>query len=76
VIVVDTNVVSELMKTEPSAVVQAWRVGRNPDELRITVLTVAEILCCLERLPRGRRNANLRGRRRAVCSSASPDDGS
>jgi predicted nucleic acid-binding protein len=60
VIVVDTNVVSELMKTVRSAVVQAWLVGRDRDELRITAITVAEILYGLERLPNGRRRTALR----------------
>lgn len=60
-IVVDTNVVSELMKAEPSAVVRAWLVGRDRDELRITAITVAEILYGIERLPKGRRRTALRG---------------
>jgi predicted nucleic acid-binding protein len=60
VIVVDTNVVSELMKTEPSAVVQAWLVGHDRRELRMTAITVAEILYGLERLPKGRRRTTLR----------------
>jgi len=61
VIVVDTNVVSELMKAEPSAVVREWLVGRDRDELRITAITVAEIRHGIERLPKGRRRTALRG---------------
>ena len=59
-IVVDTNVVSELMKAEPSAAVHAWVVGRNRHELRITAITVAEILYGIERLPKGKRRTALR----------------
>jgi predicted nucleic acid-binding protein len=60
VIVVDTNVVSELMKAEPSAAVQSWVGRRGPRELRITAITVAEVLYGIERLPRGRRKTALR----------------
>jgi hypothetical protein len=60
VIVVDTNVVSELMKPRPSSVVQAWALDRGRDELRITAITVAEILYGIERLPKGKRRTALR----------------
>lgn len=59
-IVVDTNVVSEMMKAEPSAVVQAWVLSRGRHELRTTAITVAEILYGIERLPKGRRRTVLR----------------
>ena len=59
-IVVDTNVVSELMKAEPSVVVRAWVLERGQRELRITAITVAEILYGIERLPRGKRRTTLR----------------
>ena len=58
-IVIDTNVVSELMKADPSAVVQAWVLGHGRDELRITAITVAEILYGIERLPKGKRRTAL-----------------
>jgi predicted nucleic acid-binding protein len=60
VIVIDTNVVSELMKAEPSVVVQTWALGHGPHELRITAITAAEILYGIERLPKGKRKAALR----------------
>ena len=59
-IVVDTNVVSELMKVEPSAAVRGWVVAQNPHELWITAITVAEILYGIERLPKSRRRTALR----------------
>jgi len=58
-IVVDTNVVSELMRPSPSPVVVAW-VRRNEGELSTTSITLAEIRYGIERLPAGRRRELLR----------------
>jgi hypothetical protein len=60
VIVADTNVVSELMRAEPSAAVRAWVFAHGHHELRITAITIAEILYGIERLPSGNRKAVLR----------------
>jgi toxin FitB len=60
VIVVDTNVVSELMKAEPSSAVEAWISGRGVRDLRTTAITVAEVLYGIERFPGGRRKSALR----------------
>jgi predicted nucleic acid-binding protein len=60
VIVADTNVVSELMKVEPSLAVRAWALAHGHHELRITAITVAEILYGVERLPNRRRKDTLR----------------
>jgi predicted nucleic acid-binding protein len=59
-IVVDTNVVSELMRVEPSAAVRAWVLAHSRHELRITAITVAEVLYGIERLPKGKRRTALR----------------
>lgn len=59
-IVADTNVVSELMKVETSPAVRAWVLAQGQRELRITAITVAEILYGIERLPIGRRKDTLR----------------
>lgn len=59
-IVVDTNVVSELMKASPSTVVNEWLVRQDARELRITSISVAEILYGIERLPSGKRKQELR----------------
>ncbi|HVA06860.1 MAG TPA: type II toxin-antitoxin system VapC family toxin [Acidimicrobiales bacterium] len=59
-IVADTNVVSELMRAEPSPAVRAWVLAQVHHELRITAITVAEILYGIERLPNGRREDTLR----------------
>jgi predicted nucleic acid-binding protein len=60
VIVADTNVVSELMRVEPSPAVRAWVLAQGHHELRITAITVAEILYGIERLANGKRKATLR----------------
>lgn len=59
-IVVDTNVVSELMKAQPSELVKAWFLRQDSRELRITSITVAEVLYGIERLAPGKRQEELR----------------
>lgn len=59
-IVLDTNVTSELMRPTPSPVVTAWLRSRVPAELYTTSITLAEILYGIERLPDGRRRDLLR----------------
>jgi toxin FitB len=59
VIVVDTNVVSELMRPSPSPQVRDWVNAQPPGELCTTAVTVAEIRYGLERLPDGRRKDSL-----------------
>jgi toxin FitB len=59
VIVVDTNVVSELMRPSPAAPVRDWVSAQAPGELCTTAITVAEIRYGLERLADGRRKDSL-----------------
>lgn len=61
-IVLDTNVVSELMKTSPDARVQAWLSACRGDELATTSITVAEVGAGIEVLPSGARQHDLRAR--------------
>ena len=58
-IILDTNVVSELMRPEPSPQVAAWVRDRDRRELRTTSITVAEIRYGIARLPEGRRKQVL-----------------
>ena len=58
-IVVDTNVVSELMRPSPSPQVREWVIAQAPGELCTTAITVAEIRYGLERLADGRRKQSL-----------------
>jgi predicted nucleic acid-binding protein len=59
VIVLDTNVVSELMRPSPAAEVVAWVRQQARGSLATTAVTVAEIRFGLARLPVGRRTAQL-----------------
>jgi len=59
-IVVDTNVVSELMRPTPADAVVGWIRARRAGELFTTAITVAEIRYGIERLPGGRRQDLLR----------------
>ena len=59
-IVVDTNVVSELMRPSPSAPVTDWVRTRARTELYTASITLAEILYGIGRLPDGRRKEFLR----------------
>jgi predicted nucleic acid-binding protein len=59
VIVVDTNVVSELMRPSPSPPVREWVRAQAAGELCTTAITVAEIRYGLERLAGGRRKRSL-----------------
>jgi toxin FitB len=59
VIVLDTNVVSELMRSEPAAGVIEWVDRQSDTALYLTAITVAELLYGVARLPDGQRKTNL-----------------
>jgi len=59
VIVLDTNVVSELMRPAPHAAVLAWVDAQVADDLFLTSMTVAEVLFGVARLPSGTRRERL-----------------
>jgi toxin FitB len=58
-IVLDTNVVSELMKPSPSPTVLRWCRAHPFAELFLTTVTQAEILFGIELMPAGRRRVAL-----------------
>lgn len=58
-IVVDTNVASELMRPSPNAAVREWVRSRSERDLYTTSITVAEIRYGIERLPHGHRKERL-----------------
>lgn len=60
-IVLDTNVISEVFRSAPNERVVAW-LEACTDEVSITAVTLAELLAGLERLPGGRRKAELTAR--------------
>ena len=51
--VLDTNVLSELLRAEPNAQVLAWVAAQPPDRLFISVVTQAEMLLGARLLPAG-----------------------
>jgi len=57
----DTNVVSELIKPRPAPRVVAWIRAIDETDLFLSVLTFAEIRYGIEKLPRGARRERLRG---------------
>jgi hypothetical protein len=58
-IILDTNVVSELMRPEPAPGVATWVRARDRRELSTTAMTLAEIRYGIARLPDGRRKQVL-----------------
>ena len=58
-IILDTNVLSELMRPKPSPGVVAWVAKQSGTELFTTVVTEAEIFYGIELLPKGKRREAL-----------------
>jgi predicted nucleic acid-binding protein len=67
VIVLDTNVVSELMRAAPDPAVRSW-VQRTPD-LATTAVTLAEVRYGIARLPIGHRRDVLAEAAEAIFSA-------
>ncbi len=58
-IVLDTNVLSELMKQSPNKAVVDWMLRHDAEELRTTAVCQAEILAGITVLPNGKRKRDL-----------------
>ncbi len=58
-IILDTNVISALMRSEPDPVVVRWLDGLPPESLWTTAITVFEVRLGLEVLAAGRRRRLL-----------------
>ena len=58
-IVLDTNVLSELMRQQPTDAVLAWADRLKPQEVAITAMNEAEILQGIARLPDSQRRQQL-----------------
>ena len=54
-IILDTNVISELMRATPATAVVRWMNGQPATSLYLTSITQAEILHGIQFLPRGKR---------------------
>ena len=56
-ILLDTNVISELMRTEPSELILAWFKSNSNEQLVLSSITEAELLRGINILPEGRLKA-------------------
>src|SRR5205085_7005078 len=54
-IILDTNVVSEMMKAEPSPKARKWLASCQASEIFLTAITEAEVLTGIALLPTGKR---------------------
>lgn len=70
-IILDTNVVSELMKPSPDGAVRDWLAQLGDMPLTTTAVTVAEIEFGLQRLAEGRRKLDLHARFEALIGALS-----
>jgi predicted nucleic acid-binding protein len=70
-IVLDTNVISELMRKAPSSAVQQWLARTLDQNLVTTVITIAEIEYGIARLPQGSRSSELAERFGALTDAES-----
>ena len=61
-ILLDTNIVSEVMKTRPAKAVVAWLNAQASEQLYVSAITIGEIAYGLRILPDGRRRTGLRER--------------
>jgi predicted nucleic acid-binding protein len=61
-ILLDTNVVSEVMKSRPAEAVVAWLNGQESEKLCVSAITIGEIAYGLRILPDGKRRSGLRER--------------
>jgi toxin FitB len=59
VIILDTNVVSEMMRVESDRRVMQWLDGQPTDELWLTAINSAELMFGILRLPEGERKRQL-----------------
>ena len=58
-IILDTNIISEMMKSTPDKNVSDWLDQQNASDLVITSITIAEINYGLQVLPQGKRKKQL-----------------
>ena len=61
-ILLDTNVVSEVMKARPGKAVLAWLNSQESEKLYVSAITMGEITYGLRILPDGKRRSELRER--------------
>ena len=57
--ILDTNVISELVRPEPNPLVSGWYLQQEPEMVYTTAVTLAETLFGLGTMPQGRRRDTL-----------------
>ncbi len=65
-LIIDTNVVSELMRPDPNRQVVDWLSRQKVSDVHLTALTIAEITYGLNIMPDGKRQRDLETRFRQV----------
>ena len=68
-ILLDTNVLSEVMQPRPEPAVMAWIDSQDPDELWTCTIVMAEVLSGLDLMPEGKRQQQLRERAEQMFST-------
>lgn len=58
-ILLDTNIISEMMRSQPDPAVLAWLDGQVAETLYLSSITLAEVLFGIEAMPAGRRKNAL-----------------
>lgn len=58
-VLVDTNVLSELLRPQPEPAVLAWFAGQNADSVCVSTVTQAEMLLGVQLLAPGKRRQTL-----------------
>ena len=58
-ILLDTNVLSEPLKPQPSAAVLGWLNAQDPMDLHVSTVTVAEVFAGVEVMQKGSRRTGL-----------------
>lgn len=58
-ILLDTNIISELMRPEPAPVVESWLKRSDEVQIGTTTITISELAYGLNRLPSGARKNDL-----------------
>jgi toxin FitB len=58
-ILLDTNVISEILKPEYNGYVGHWLETNKPEDLFLSSITIAELAFGVSRLPEGKRKTNL-----------------
>lgn len=61
-ILLDTNIVSEVMRTRPAETVVAWLNGQDAEKLYVSAISIGEVAYGLRILPDGKRRSGIRER--------------